>query len=66
MGFGHADKILRVDLGSGRIWTEPLPSQEILRKYVGGTGLGLYYLIRECPPSAAATDPETPVIFMTG
>jgi aldehyde:ferredoxin oxidoreductase len=66
MGYGHADKILRVDLASRRIWTEPLPAPDILRKYVGGTGLGLYYLARECPAGAQATDPETPIIFMTG
>lgn len=63
---GHVDKILRVDLTTRRIWTEPLPSQAILRKYIGGTGLALHYLIQECPPGVKPTDPETPLIFMTG
>ncbi|MEK6711617.1 MAG: aldehyde ferredoxin oxidoreductase C-terminal domain-containing protein [Nitrospinota bacterium] len=63
---GHVDRILRVDLTTRRIWTEPLPSQGILRKYIGGTGLALHYLIQECPPGAKPTDPETPLIFMTG
>ncbi|MEE9274174.1 MAG: aldehyde ferredoxin oxidoreductase C-terminal domain-containing protein [bacterium] len=63
---GHVDKILRVDLSARRIWTEPLPSQAILRKYVGGTGLALHYLIQECSPGAKPTDPGTPLIFMTG
>ena len=66
MAYGHADKILRVDLSSGHIETEPLPGPEILRKWVGGTGLGLYYLAKECPPETRATDPEAPSIIMTG
>jgi len=66
MGYGHKDRVLRVDLGSRRVWTEPIPPPPVLRKYVGGTGLGLYYLIRDCPPGGKATDPATPLIFMTG
>ena len=63
---GHAEQILRVNLGSGRIEKEPVPDQDVLRKYVGGTGLALYYLIKECPPDASAQDSSTPIIFMTG
>ncbi len=66
MSYGYMEKILRVDLSTKRIWTEPLPPEEVLRKYVGGTGLALYYLIKECPKGAAPTDPETPLIFLTG
>lgn len=66
MSYGHAGQILRVDLGTRRTWTEPLPPAEVLRKYVGGTGLALYYLAKETPPGAGPTDPETPLIFMTG
>ncbi|MCC7107295.1 MAG: hypothetical protein IT307_19340 [Chloroflexi bacterium] len=66
MGTGHQDRLLRVDLTEGRIWTEPLPPGDVLRKYVGGTGLALYYLIQGLRPGATATDPETPLIFMTG
>jgi aldehyde:ferredoxin oxidoreductase len=66
MAYGHAEKILRVDLSSGRIETEPLPDPQVLRKWVGGTGLGLYYLAKECPPETRATDPEAPSIIMTG
>ena len=63
---GYADKILRVDLTRGAITTEPLPPEEVLRKYVGGTGLGLYYLLKEAPANVKATDPEAPFILMTG
>lgn len=66
MSYGYAEKILRVDLGTKRTWTEPLPPQDVLRKYIGGTGLALYYLAKETPTGAKPTDPETPLIFMTG
>ena len=63
---GYRPHILRIDLGQGTIGWEPLPSEEVLRKYLGGTGLGLYYLLRDAPPRAKATDPEAPLIFMLG
>jgi aldehyde:ferredoxin oxidoreductase len=63
---GYRPHILRVNLDRGSIDKEPLPSEEILRKYVGGTGLGLYYLVKEAPLQAKATDPEAPMIFMAG
>ena len=55
-----------LDLDQGCIDREPLPDEAILRKYIGGTGLGLYYLLQETPPQAQATDPEVPLIFMLG
>ncbi len=38
---GYQGKILRVDLTKGKITTEPLPDESILKKYVGNFGLGL-------------------------
>lgn len=63
---GYAPRLLRVDLTRGRLETEPLPDEQVLRRYVGGTGLALYYLLRDAPRHARPTDPETPLIFMTG
>jgi aldehyde:ferredoxin oxidoreductase len=63
---GYRPHILRVNLEQGRIDKESPPSEEILRKYIGGTGLGLYYLLNEGPPQVQATDPEAPLIFMLG
>ena len=37
-----------------------------MRKYVGGTGLGLYTLLKNAPMSATATEPEAPLVFMVG
>ena len=63
---GYRSHVLRIDLDQETMTREPLPGEEVLRKYVGGVGLGLYYLLKEAPPLAKATDPETPLIFVLG
>src|SRR5688572_15894142 len=63
---GYMGKILRVDLTNGTTRDEPLPDESVLRKFVGGKGLALWYLMNETTPEMQATDPETPLIFMTG
>ncbi len=49
----YAGKVLRVDLSSGKAWTEPL-NEAWAREYVGGKGLGFRYLFDALP---AHTDP---------
>ncbi|MGW8193181.1 MAG: aldehyde ferredoxin oxidoreductase family protein [Desulforhopalus sp.] len=56
MTYGYAGKILRVDLSTAEVTTEE-PSQEFYRKYMGGSALNLYYLLKEMPPQ---TDPFSP------
>jgi aldehyde:ferredoxin oxidoreductase len=63
---GYQNRMIRVDLTSGKITTEPGPDDAILRKYVGGSGLGLWYLMHELPAGTAPLDPENPMIFTTG
>ncbi|MEM2733005.1 MAG: aldehyde ferredoxin oxidoreductase N-terminal domain-containing protein, partial [Nitrososphaerota archaeon] len=63
---GYVGKILRVDLTKEKIWYEPLPDDEILRKFVGGWGLGLKLLYDMCPSGIHPLEPENPMIFMTG
>ena len=63
---GYRSHILRVNLNEETIEREPLPGEDILRKYIGGTGLGLYYLLRDAPSQVPATDPDAPLIFMAG
>ncbi|MBI4307567.1 MAG: hypothetical protein HY684_02040, partial [Chloroflexi bacterium] len=41
---GYQPHILRVDLTKGVVTKEPLPDERVLRQFIGGTGLGLYYL----------------------
>jgi aldehyde:ferredoxin oxidoreductase len=56
MRYGYNGKILRVDLSSATITVEEL-SEEFPRKYMGGSALNLYYLLREM---ASGVDPFGP------
>jgi aldehyde:ferredoxin oxidoreductase len=53
--------ILRIDLSQKSVPREALPPEEDLRKYVGGIGLGLLYLLREGPRIGRAADPDLPL-----
>ena len=63
---GYAGKILRVDLTKGTCTTTGLPDEAILRRYIGGIGLGMYMLLEETDATVGPTDPEAPLMFMTG
>ena len=54
---GYNGKILRVDLTTSSISVEE-PSAEFYRKYVGGSALGLYYLLKEMPAGADPLGPD--------
>lgn len=58
-------RLLRVDLSSQTTSVEDVPA-EIVRKWVGGTGLGTYYLHKEVPAGVEWDDPENRVIIATG
>ncbi|MBI2917994.1 MAG: hypothetical protein HYY01_08360 [Chloroflexi bacterium] len=66
MAGGYSGKLLRVDLTAGTVRDEPLPGDDVLRKYVGCVGLGVKTLCEELPPGAKPLDPSNPLIFMTG
>jgi aldehyde:ferredoxin oxidoreductase len=54
---------LIVDLTNRAIDWEPIP-ETILKKFIGGTGLGAYLLYRHCPAGVDPFDPENPLIFV--
>ena len=62
---GFTGKILRVDLSKEEI-TEECPDESILRKYLGGTGLGAYYLYNEVTPETGWSDPDNLLILASG
>ncbi len=62
---GYAGKLLRVDLTSTRI-TEEHIDEDVLRKYIGGVGLGAKFLYEEVPPNIECCDAENRLIFATG
>lgn len=61
--YGWTGKILKVDLESGT-YSTITPEKDIYVKYIGGRGLGVYYML----PSAHLhwQNPEMPLMFMTG
>jgi len=64
MASGNTGKILRVDLTSGKIGVEE-PDEMLYRRYLGGGGMGAYYLLKEVPPGADPLGPENKLMFMT-
>ena len=53
-----------VDLMTRSVWHEPLEEQ-VLRRFIGGIGLGTYLLYRYCPAGADPLSGENPLIFTT-
>src|SRR5665811_828243 len=62
---GWTGTILRVDLTAGTVAEETLDPQ-VARDYVGGRGLGIYYLNRELDPMVEPLSPENMVCMFTG
>jgi len=63
--YGHTGKILRVNLTKNKIAKEEI-SEEILRFYIGGKGLGAKILYDELKPNVDPLSPENKLIFSVG
>ncbi|MFC1943998.1 aldehyde ferredoxin oxidoreductase family protein [Chloroflexota bacterium] len=61
----YMGKVLRVDLTSGQHYDEAIP-EDVLRQYIGGTGIGVKYLYDEVPPSVDWDSPDNRLIVATG
>ncbi|OHC67131.1 MAG: aldehyde ferredoxin oxidoreductase [Rhodocyclales bacterium GWA2_65_20] len=62
---GWTRKILRVDLGSGSIKSEPL-NMEWAQQYLGQRGLATKYLVSEIDPKVEPLSPANKLIMATG
>ena len=62
---GYAGKILRVSLGDRRFREEPI-SEELVRQYIGGSGLAARILVQETDLQVAPLSPNNLLIFMAG
>lgn len=62
---GYNGKILRVDLSKSKLSIEE-PDENIFRKYMGGSALNLYYLLREMPAGADPLGPENILALSIG
>src|SRR5262245_45487929 len=60
--FGYHGRYLRVDVASAAIEWVPL-DEDIVRRFIGGVGLGTYLMHRESPGRVEPLAPESPLIF---
>jgi aldehyde:ferredoxin oxidoreductase len=62
---GYNGKILHVDLTKGELTVEE-PPEAFYRKYLGGSAMGMHYILREMPMGADPLAPENVLTLMTG
>jgi len=62
---GYAGQILRVDLSTGNISTEPLP-ESLARDYIGGRGFIAKILYDELSPDVEPLSPENKLVIASG
>jgi aldehyde:ferredoxin oxidoreductase len=60
---GYNSKILHVDLTTGQLETEQ-PDETFYRTYMGGSAMGVYYLLKLTPPNADPLGPENTLSVM--
>jgi aldehyde:ferredoxin oxidoreductase len=61
----YSGVILQVDLSGGRV-SEEIVDEGVMRKHIGGTGLGAKYLYENVPPGIEWKDPKNIIFFGSG
>src|SRR5438094_6309328 len=59
---GYHGRYLRIDLTRGTAERVAL-TKDVLRRFLGGVGLGTWLLLREAPPGVDPLSPEAPLVF---
>jgi len=62
---GYIGKILHVDLTKGALSVEE-PQEAFYRKYLGGSAMGMHYILRDMQKGADALSPENVLTLMAG
>jgi aldehyde:ferredoxin oxidoreductase len=62
---GYMGKLLRVNLSTGKISTEPL-DPKMAQDYIGGAGLGVRLAYQEIPPETDPLSPKAKLFLLTG
>ena len=62
---GYAGKILHVNLTQGSFHVE-CPSEDFYRKYIGGSAIGTYYVMKGMDKGVDALSPESVLVFALG
>ena len=65
MSYGYTGKILHVNLTTSEIKVEE-PDEQFYRTYMGGSAMGMYYVLKETPAGAEALSPENVLALCTG
>jgi aldehyde:ferredoxin oxidoreductase len=65
MPYGFNGKILHVDLTKGELTVEE-PDEAFYRKYLGGSAMGMHYILRDMPKGADPLGPENILTLMAG
>ena len=65
MPYGYHGKILHVDLTNGELTVEE-PEEAFYRKYLGGSAMGMHYILRDMPKGADPLGPENVLTLMAG
>ncbi|HET9912284.1 MAG TPA: aldehyde ferredoxin oxidoreductase N-terminal domain-containing protein, partial [Anaerolineales bacterium] len=60
---GYNGKILHVDLTTGSLTVEE-PSEAFYRKYLGGSAMGVHYILQKMPKGADPLGPENVLALM--
>src|SRR5262245_11347648 len=60
--FGYHGRYLRIDLSTGAAEWVPL-AEDVLRRFVGGVGVGTYLISRENPPGVDPLSPAAALVF---
>jgi len=60
---GYNGRILHVDLTKGELSVEE-PNEAFYRKYLGGSAMGMHYILREMPKGADPLGPENVLTLM--
>jgi aldehyde:ferredoxin oxidoreductase len=59
---GYNGKILHVNLTSGQLRVEE-PDEAFYRKYMGGSALAMYYLLKQIPPGVEPMGPDNVLVL---
>ncbi|MDC7227747.1 MAG: aldehyde ferredoxin oxidoreductase family protein [Spirochaetales bacterium] len=65
MAYGYWGKVLRINLTTGKVSYEKI-EEDIMRTYIGGSGLGAKFLIEETDGDTDPLGPDNILAFMTG
>ncbi|MDY6825567.1 MAG: aldehyde ferredoxin oxidoreductase C-terminal domain-containing protein [Bacillota bacterium] len=65
MVYGYVDKMIRFKLSEKNVITEDIPA-DILKEWLGGTGLGLKYFCEEVETGTTWDSPKNKLFFSTG